>query len=312
MKGFDNMVQSRSQSTALLIPGVGMPYSKSVKQLRDNPIFKANCKKAGTDHFRNMDFNTLRSYDQSSQDNWDYKKLSYVVNCSMCDIYKERGIVPEFIAGYSMGLYAALYAAGYYSFESGLRAVEKDYLLAKDFCSSKQQRYGVALILGLTEKEIRELLFKEVGRGMEIAIYNGIHSFIIVGEEEKFEICLKKASELGALGVKRIMTDRPYHTPFLEDISHDLYRFLNTLPFFAPVSKVLSLLDGKIIGRGDCHTIARAICTPLHFDMAIGILFHQYNISVFYEAGPPESMRKLVRYIKREAIVHHLDEGKWE
>lgn len=306
------MVQSRLQSIALLIPGIAIPYSKAVDRFRDNPIFRINFEKAGMDHFRNMDINTLRHYDQSSQDNWDYQKLAYVVNCSICDIYRERGIVPEFIVGYSMGLYTALYAAGHYSFETGWRLLEKDNDLARNFCQSRQQKYGMALILGLTESEIRELLFKEVGPGMEIAVYNGTRSFVIAGEKEKFEVCLEKASEVGALGVKRILTEHPYHTPFFKDISHDLYRFMNTFPYSTPVSKVLSLIDGKIIGTGDYHTVARAYCTPLHFDLVIDILLHQYNISIFYESGTPESMRKLVRYIKREAIVHHLDEGEWE
>lgn len=305
------MVQSRLQSIALLIPGIAIPYSKPIEQFRDNPIFQTNCEKAGMDYIRDLDISILRDYGQFLQDNLDNQKLSYVVNCSMCDIYKERGIVPEFIVGYSMGLYTALYAAGYYSFETGLRIVEKAFHLTKDICSSKQKKYGVALILGLTEKEIRELLFKEVGEGMEIAIYNGMRSFVIVGEEEKFEICLKKASEVGALGVKRILTEHPYHTPFLKDISHDFYQFMNNLHYSTPVSKVLSLIDGKIIGKGEAHhAVVKAMYTPLHFDLVIDTLLHQHNISVFYESGPHESMRKLVKYIDRKAVVHHLADGE--
>lgn len=306
------MDQSQTQPVALLIPGIAVHYSKAVDRFRNHPIFQINFEKAGMDHFLNMDIHTLRNYDESSQDNWDYQKLAYVVNSSMCDLYRERGIVPEFIVGYSMGLYSALYAAGHYSFEAGWRILEKDNELARNFCSSKQQKYGMALILGLTEREIRELLFKEVGPGMEIAVYNGIRSFVIGGEEDKFEICLKRALEVGALGVKRIWSEHPYHTPFFKDISQDLYCFMNTFPYSTPVSKVLSLIDGKIIGAGDYQTVARAYCTPLHFDLVIDILLHHYNVSVFYESGPPESMRKLVRYIDKKAIVHHLDEGEWE
>ncbi len=299
----------RPEPVALLIPGVGIAYSKAIEQLRCNSLFRANCARAGIDDFWEADPELLMDYDHFRRDSLANQKLSYVVNCTMCDIYTKSGITPQSVIGYSMGLYSALYAAGYYSFETGLSIVEKAFHLIKGVCLSRREKYGMGLILGLTQNNIQQLLFKQFGEGVQIAVHNGKRSFVISGKREKVDLCLDKALKLGALGVRPILTDHPYHSSFLEDISHEFTQFLNTLPFEEPVSEVLSLIDGTVISRdGVVDAIVRMIYSSLHLDCVIEALVRDYGISVCYETGPPESMRKLVKYIRRDLKVHSFSE----
>jgi [acyl-carrier-protein] S-malonyltransferase len=134
---------------------------------------------------------------------------------------------------------------------------------------------------------------------------------VIAGEKEGLDFCLKKAQEIGAIGIKPILTVHPYHTSLLKGITHELHRFLKTLSYSVPSSKILSLTDGATIGENEViDIIVKEIYTPLHFDLVVERLIHHYYISVFYETGPPESMRKLLRYIHRGVKVHHLSEGE--
>ncbi|MFX0201254.1 MAG: ACP S-malonyltransferase [Candidatus Hodarchaeota archaeon] len=301
--------QLQTQPVALLIPGIGIPYSISIERLRDNPVFRANCARAGIDDFRNAELDRLKKYDHFVRDNLNNQKLSYVVNCAMCDLYQRRGIIPQLVVGYSMGIYSALYTAGYYSFETGLSIVEKAYYLIEEYCSLKPRKYRMALILGLTENNIRDLLFKEVGEGVNIAVYNGKRSFVIAGEREKVDFCSTKALELGAFGVKPILTEHPYHTAFLKDIKKLFSQFLNALSYSVPVSHVLSLIDAKVIAKDEViNVIVRMIYTPLHFDAVVDTLVRDHNISICYETGPAQSMKKLVRYINRRVKVHSFEE----
>ena len=301
--------QLQTQPIALLIPGIGIPYSISVEQLRDNPIFRANCARAGIDDFRNAELDRLRKHDHFLRDNLNNQKLSYVVNCAMCDLYQRRGIIPQLVVGYSMGIYSALYTAGYYSFETGLSIVEKAYYLIRDYCSSKPGKYRMALILGLMENEIRGLLFKNIGEGVGIAVYNGKRSFVIAGEREKVDFCSTKALELGAFGVKPVLTEHPYHTALLKDITDAFFQFLNTLSYSVPVSNVLSLIDAKVIAKDEViDAIVRMIYTPLHFDTVVDTLIRDHNISICFETGPAQSMKKLVRYVNSKVKVHPFEE----
>lgn len=297
------------QPIALLVPGIGISYSKALKQLRDNSLFRTNCAIAGIDDFRNADSDTLRDYEHFLHDNLDNQKLSYVVNCSMSDLYKRRGIFPKFVVGYSMGIYAALYAGGYCSFETGLRIVEKAFRLIRECCLSRPQKYSMGLILGLKEKEIQELLLKKVEKGVDIAVHNGQRNFVLAGEKEKLDFCLKKAVEIGALGVKPILTEHPYHTILLKEICDEFTLFLESLHYSVPVSSVLSSIDGKVVTKEDvADTIQRAICTPLHLELVIDALVYGFNVSVCYETGPALSMKKLARYINKKLKVYSFDE----
>ena len=302
-------VKAKPAPAALMIPGIGISYLKSIQVLRHNPLFQNNCAKAGISDCRDADAAFFEDRGPALHDNLVNQKVSYVVNCTMSDLLKERGIMIDLIVGYSMGLYAALYAGGYYSFDDGLRVVEKAFYLARESFLSKSQRYGMGIILGLSEKNIRTLVFEQEEKQVEIAVYNGKRSFVIAGEKERVRSCLKKASHVGALGARMILTEHPYHTSFLRGISEEFSKFLKTVTFRSPYCDVISSIDGKIIARSDApDVIVKAMYTPLHFDLAITEALARYNISACYETGPAKSMDKLVRYINRKMRVSPFEE----
>ncbi len=301
-------IQPQLQPVALLIPGIGIAYSKALEQIKYDPLFQTRCKKVGIEDFGNADMGTLSDYEHFLRDTLENQKISYIVNCSMCDIYRKRGINTKFVVGYSMGIYAALYSGGYYSFETGLHIVEKAFHLVKDFCSSKPKKYGMGLILGLKADEIDELLFKRIGEGVDIAVYNGKRNFVISGEKGKLDFCLEKALLAGAFVARPILTEHPYHNAFLKGISHNFSAFLNTLDYTPPFCSAVSLVDGNIISENEvADAIVKAIYTPLRFDMVIDMLFNRHNIAFCYETGPFQSMKKLVRYINKKIKVHPFE-----
>jgi [acyl-carrier-protein] S-malonyltransferase len=302
-------VQFEPKHIGLLIPGIGFSYLKVIESLRDNPLFQKNCARAGVSDYRDAESQVFQNHGPALRDNLENQKLAYVVNCTMCDLYKKRGIVPDFVVGYSMGLYSALYAGGYYSFDTGLRIVEKAFDLVRQCCSSRGQRYGMGIILGFTESEIHELLFQGNENGVGIAVYNGNRSFVIAGEKELVNSCLKKAVGLGAIGVRPILTEHPYHSAFLKDISKEFSRFLGTLLYSTPYSKVLSLIDGEIIDKAEtADAIVKAIYNPLRLDLVIDRALAAHKVSACYETGPAKSMGKLVRYISKNIGVHPFEE----
>jgi len=301
-------VRPEPKPVALMIPGIGISYLKTIKQLRDLPLFRENCVRAGIYDYRNAASHVFEDHGPSLRDRLDNQKMSYVVNCTTSDLYKNRGIVPDFVVGYSMGLYAALYAGGYYSFETGLGILEKAFSLVRECCLSRRQKYGMAIILGFSESEILGLLFQGNVSGLEIAVYNGRRSFVIAGEKEKIDACLDKALELGAFVSRPILTEHPYHSSFLRPIADEFLRYLHSLPFFAPSSRVFSLIDGTLITRDDvAEVIVRAMHTPLHLDRVVDIAVREHQVSLWYETGPAKSMSKLIRYINRRLIVRRLE-----
>jgi malonyl CoA-acyl carrier protein transacylase len=296
---------SESSPIAILIPGIGISYSDAVRFLKNEPGFERFCRIAGLDK-KYLDDHLL---DAELVDTLNAQKLSYVVNCAMCDLYKHRKIRIDYVVGYSMGIYAAMYCGGYYEFETGLHILEKAFEMINTFCQTTPYDYLMALILGLTESEIRGLVFSGLGEGIDIAVYNGKRGFVVAGIREKVDICLQKAMSSGALKVKTIQTHYPYHTLMLNEIFLPVSQYLSTLSFAVPRYKVISPIDGhEVVTETAADVIAKALCTPLHFEKVIHTLAVEYHVRYCYETSPSKSMRHLVRYINRHLRVGCLSE----
>lgn len=298
-------IQSSASPMAVLIPGIGFSYVEAVKFMKNDTGFQRYCRIAGLDS-KSL-YHSGSSADTS--DSLSSQKLSYVVNCAICDLFKNSGIRMDYVVGYSMGIYAALYCGGICEFEDGLNILEKAFELIRSHCKSTSFAYEMAVVLGLTESEIHELLFSDVGESVEIAVFNGKRSAVIAGVREKIQACFQKAQSSGALSVKRIDTHYPYHTTLLKNIYLPFTQYLTAFTFSLPSHRVLSPIDGKEISVADvAEIVAKALCTPLHFDRVIQILVDDYHVRYCYDTTLTKSMRNLVRYINRHLHILGMNE----
>ena len=288
---------SSGEPAAFIIPGIGLYYADLIESLSANPVFQNRCEIAGIGHL-------LLDMGRTLEDTLDVQKTSYAVNCTLCDLLHSKGIFPEITVGYSMGIYAALYAGGYYTYETGLKIVEKAFLLTRGICDSHTVEYAMAVLMGLTEKDIHEIVFKSQKAFGDIAVYNGKHHFVIVGEKDVIENGIRRARDEGAFGAIQIFTRHPYHSQILYGISDDFLSFLSSLCYTLPTAKTLSPINGDIITLENLqHTINSAMFTPLRFDMTVHKMVTDFGIFRCYEAGPVQSMKKLIRYINKNIKV---------
>lgn len=299
---------AQNRRACILVPGIGTSYLKALPLVSKSPLFRENCEKARiTQIVEQMDPES-EDHGPALMDTLDNQRLSYAINCTMCDLYAARGITAELVIGYSMGIYAALYHGGFYSFETGLSILEKAHELASEWCLKSGRAYGMTLILGLTLPEIRDLLLSTAESRLEIAMHNGKRNFVIAGERATLESCLEKALHLGALGTRPIHTAHPYHSSHLQPIACEFIAFVKGCRMLPPKRTVLSLIDGRPIDRGHAaDVVVQSIHTPLHFDWAIQNAVRIHGVSAFHETGPPKSMARLTNYIDRKLIVHSFE-----
>lgn len=300
----------RQLPCAFLIPGIAVSYRPSVHFLKDSMIFRKRANDAGLGPFVET---VIGSRQESSQlwddDNLILQKLSYIVNSTIADQCQENGIAPNVIVGYSMGLYAALYAAGFYAFETGLEIVEKAYHLVRGYCLDQSCGYGMGLLLGFSQDEINSLLLDDTCGKVTVAMRNGRRSFVIAGDQENLDVCLEKAHREGALCSRRLAARYPYHTGLLGGMEKDFSDFLESLPYFEPHTPVPSLVTGRIIDRTIvAEEIAKAMCSPLELDSVVTTLASRFGIEYGIDIGPQQSMKKLVRYIDSSLKVHPYPE----
>ena len=119
------------------------------------------------------------SQDQLNKTNYTQPAL-YVVNAlSFLKKMQETGTKPDYVAGHSLGEYNALFAAGVFDFETGLRLVQK-----RGELMSQANGGGMAATVGLKHDNIETLLQKGNLETVSIANYNSYTQIVISGPKE--------------------------------------------------------------------------------------------------------------------------------
>jgi len=137
------------------------------------------------------------------------------------------------VAGHSVGEYAALYAAGVFSFEEGLRLVS---LRGELMFNSGLERPGTMFaVIGLDDKlvenvcgEITEANAPEV---VVPANYNSPGQLVVSGSRDVLRANADKFKAAGARMVKELVVSGAFHSPLLESSSAKLSEAINTINF---------------------------------------------------------------------------------
>ena len=125
---------------------------------------------------------------------------------------KAAGIRPNFVAGLSIGAFAAAVCCGSLEFDDAVRLVAlRGELMEHAYPSG----YGMTVIIGLHFDKVERLCLAT--SGVYIANYNAETQIVIAGSEEGMADVCQQALEKGANRVQRINISVPSHCKLLQD-----------------------------------------------------------------------------------------------
>jgi len=221
--------------------------------------------------------------------------ISYIYSCSCAHVLLNEGVKPVMMAGYSMGIYAALYIAGSVTFETGLLLIQKAWeAISKTLPHS---RYGMCGLIGLTEKDIREITMKH-NLNLMIVNRNSDHSFILTGDSFHIRVFMLKAREEGALHVRSIGVTIPYHTNLLDEAAIEFSKTVFTADVHSPGIPLISVLSQDQLEGADRirEEVIKNIHTPFNW-LATQQQMFLSGITHFTECGPSMTLYKNSKFI---------------
>ena len=150
----------------------------------------------------------------------------YVAACAALEALRGRVTVEPFaVAGHSVGEYAALYAASAYSFEVGLRLVQRRADLMHEAASRKPG--GMAAVLGLDAGVVQNCCERVRGNGIvAIANLNCPGQVVVSGEEAALTAVVELLREAGAKRIVRLPVSGAFHSPLMVQAGDALYSSL--------------------------------------------------------------------------------------
>jgi [acyl-carrier-protein] S-malonyltransferase len=157
----------------------------------------------------------------------------YVVESVLADALKAQGAKPDFVAGHSLGEYAALYTAGVFDFATGLRLIQQRAKLMDGATDGM-----MAALLGFDREQLEAALSQTTEA--VLANDNNAGQVVISGtptavSEIMAQVKCKKAVPLKVSGA--------FHSPLMGDAAAAFQTVLAAVEFQTAIVPVLSNVD---------------------------------------------------------------------
>lgn len=230
--------------------------------------------------------------------------IAYLFSCAISDVLKNKLIKPKYLAGYSMGIYASLYAANSISIEDGIKLIYKAFEIVNDLSCSGE--YGMGAIIGLTREDIDNLICDNKFE-LEIININNRHSIVIAGIKSNIVELLEKAKNEGALSVAELRVNTPYHSKFLGRFSEKFNEFIQTLNIHDAEIPIVSTFDQRIIeNEYDIKLeLVNNLTEKINWYKTMSKLIN-LKMSSFYECGAGKDLTKIARFIEGDYKIKSI------
>jgi acyl transferase domain-containing protein len=223
--------------------------------------------------------------------------FSHAFNCGIAAVYLHHGFKPYCMAGYSMGIYAALSASGTISFGDSLAMVAGAYSLAAAACTGN--RYCMAVVIGFGNKEFHELIHRQDYKAIRMVNSNNDSAKILSGDLKTLNAFLAEANDRNAFKAELLDVSLPYHHPdYLSEASLEFERMLRTFTWNKPTCPIVSSIDQNFLTEPKdlLQFTAKNLSTPVSWQDVMATLSVN-NVQIVIECGMGISLTQNGRMI---------------
>jgi [acyl-carrier-protein] S-malonyltransferase len=240
------------------------------------------------------------------EDEFKTQLITYSYSCTLSDMLKEGGVKADYLSGFSMGIYAALYHADSISYETGLTLISKAYLDSIQCLRSRQFTMGTTV--GLSMDDVNGLI-EQHNLPLEIINLNSTVTITVSGLFDDVSLLLEKAIGEGALKTRMLKVSVPYHTRYLAPVAETFSQHVRETEIHAPAIPVISQIDQSILHGPMAigEELVKNLYHHLSFMHTHGKLL-ELGVRSFAECGPGRSLTRNSRFLEGEFRFYHPSE----
>jgi malonate decarboxylase epsilon subunit len=206
-----------------------------------------------------------------------------------------EGVEAGAVAGMSVGAFAAAAAVGALNLGDGVRLVKQR---AEGMVKLYPEGYGLAAIVGLTEKQVSTLV--EAAYTERNPVYvgniNAPRQIVIAGSDKGMNNVLEAARKSGARKAVRLNVSEPSHCPLLEPVAGALRESLQAIHLQPPKAVYVGNVTGRALRS------AATISEDLASNIAHGVrwydattVLNELGCRLFLEMPPGHVLSELAR-----------------
>ncbi|WP_340201865.1 ACP S-malonyltransferase [Ascidiimonas sp. W6] len=244
----------------------------------------------------------------------DFRKLGqtqftqpalYLVNSlHYLNSIQNKGSKPDFVAGHSLGEYTALFAAGVFDFETGLRLVKK-----RGELMAKIDNGAMAAIVGTPITEVNEFLKNNDLEDIDIANINSLTQIVISGLKDRLalanEIFLKTFNDPKKSFIP-LNTSGAFHSRYMQEVQEEFIEYVGQFTFNEPTIPILCNAEASFFQKNEvANLLAKQLVQSVKW-VEIIQLFKAMGVEEFEEKGPGDTLTKLTASILKHPIPEKI------
>ncbi len=205
--------------------------------------------------------------------------------------------MPKFVAGHSVGEYAALVAAGALDFSEALNLVRERGRLMHE--AGQVREGGMAAILGLDLSAVEQVCQET---GAEIANHNCDGQIVVSGAKEALVRAIDLARALGARRAVPLVVSAAFHSSLMQSAVPGMAAALGGTLFAEPTIPIIANCTGKPLHEATAlrAELVEQICRCVQWSKSVEYMADN-GVDTFVEVGPGRVLAGLVKRIAKDA-----------
>ena len=220
-------------------------------------------------------------------------------------LVRGKGIKPDFVAGHSVGEYAAFGSGEFLTLSDAVKLTAFRGETMNEIAESVNG--GMAAIIGMDSEKIKEVL-KTVDGIVEAVNFNEPKQTVIAGEKSAIEKACTALKEAGAKRALPLAVSGPFHSSLMKPAGEKLKTEAEKYDFREGTAKLVANTTAEIISSPE--EIKKEIYAqsfgPVKWVDTVNRL-KENGVDTIYEIGPGKVLAGLIKKIDKELTVININ-----
>ncbi|MBT3427387.1 MAG: ACP S-malonyltransferase [Gammaproteobacteria bacterium] len=220
-------------------------------------------------------------------------------------LWQNTGGTADYLAGHSLGEYAALVASDVLTLQDAVSLVRLRGQLMQSAVPVGEG--GMTVIMGLDDDQIAEICRQVDSGTVEAANFNAPGQVVISGSNEAVAVAAEACKQAGAKRVVVLPVSAPFHCSLMAPAAERLQEALNCIEFAVPQIPVIQNVSARVCADpADIkQNLVKQMYAAVRWTECVQEMI-ALGVASMIECGPGKVLTGLSRRISRDLKTHNL------